>query len=226
MSHGSGIDLTRFPFREVPDIGEEPVRLVSAGRLVEKKGLMHAVEAVAEVNSDTRRVVYSIIGDGPERERLAARACELGAQDSIEILGWKTHAEISEILTRAHIFMAPCQTASNGNQDAPVNTLKEAMATGLPVIATEHGGIPELVEHGKSGLLVPERDTPALTAALREMLDMPERWSAMAHAGRAAVERLYDTNRLNDELVALYEGLLDQPPPSSVMPTPVTGLET
>ena len=225
VSHGSGIDLARFPFRDVPEVGDGPVRLVSAGRLVEKKGLMHAVEAVAEVNRDARRVVYSIIGDGPERERLAARARELGAEDSIEILGWKTHAEISKILTGAHLFMAPCQTASNGNQDAPVNTLKEAMATGLPVIATRHGGIPELVEHGQSGLLVPERDTLALTAALREMLAMPERWSAMARAGRAAVERLYDTQRLNDELVALYAGLLDHQPPSSVVPISAAGVE-
>lgn len=207
-AHGSGIDLSMFPFRALPPVGNGPVRLISAGRLVEKKGLITAIRAVAHVLRSGKDVHYEIIGDGPERPRLEALAAELGVADHVTFHGWRTHTEISETLSRAHVFLAPCQTAADGNQDAPVNTLKEAMAIGLPVIASRHGGIPELVEDGVSGFLVPERDAECLTRAIARMIDTPETWGSIAKAGRAAVERLYDMERLNDELVAIYQGLL------------------
>jgi colanic acid/amylovoran biosynthesis glycosyltransferase len=206
-AHGSGIDLSMFPFRALPPVGNGPVRLISAGRLVEKKGLITAIRAVANVLRSGKDVQYEIIGDGPERARLEALAIELGVADHVTFHGWRTHTEISELLAGAHVFLAPCQTAADGNQDAPVNTLKEAMAIGLPVIASRHGGIPELVEDGVSGFLVPERDADALTKAIARMIAMPETWDSIAKAGRAAVERLYDMERLNDELVALYQAL-------------------
>lgn len=219
--HGSGIDLSSFPFRPIPPIRNNVVQLISAGRLVEKKGLVHAIRAVAAINRSGKRVHYRIIGDGPERERLVAVIDELGIWESVELLGWRTHSEIARLLADAHIFLAPCQTADNGNQDAPVNTLKEAMAIGMPVVATRHGGIPELVEDGVSGLLVPERDVAALVGALEGLLATPSLWDAMAAAGRDAVERLYAMDRLNDELAAIYEDLHTQPPASGSQ-TPLT----
>lgn len=207
-AHGSGIDLSAFPFRPIPPVSNGVVDLISAGRLVEKKGLSYALMAVARLVRMGRSVHYSIIGDGPERERLQVLANELGISDHVTFHGWQTHSEISALLGKAHIFLAPCQTAADGNQDAPVNTLKEAMAIGLPVIASRHGGIPELVEDGVSGALVPERDAEALAAAIDQMLQSPENWSTIADEGRAAVERLYDMNRLNDDLAHLYQGLI------------------
>ncbi|MEL6267874.1 MAG: glycosyltransferase [Pseudomonadota bacterium] len=166
------------------------------------------MRAVGRLTAGGRRVRYRIIGDGPERARLEALIAELGLGESVQLLGWRTHTEMARLLASAHIFVAPCQTAADGNQDAPVNTLKEAMATGLPVVATRHGGIPELVEHGVSGWLTPERDAPALAAALDRLLEDPDGWPTMAVAGRAAVERLYAMDRLNDELAALYRRLV------------------
>lgn len=207
--HGSGLDLARFPFRAPRAQDGGPVRLISAGRLVEKKGFLHAVEAVARLNRERLRATYAIVGDGPERARLEARIAELGAGDAVRLLGWRDHAELSGLLADSDLFLAPCQTAADGNADAPVNTLKEAMATGLPVLATRHGGIPELVEDGASGLLVPERDPDALHGALESLIARRAHWPAMARAGRAAVERLYDARRLNDELVRLYGEIVD-----------------
>lgn len=215
-SHGSGIDLSAFPYRGVTRAEGGRTELISAGRLVEKKGLGHAIQAVAQLVRKGRRVHYTIIGDGPERPRLEALAVELGVAEQVTFLGWRTHTEISQLLAQAHLFLAPCQTAANGNQDAPVNTLKEAMAIGLPVIASRHGGIPELVEHGVSGTLVPERDAAALAAAIDQMLAAPNTWPSIARAGRASVERLYDMNQLNDELVVLYQSLASRPSPQRV----------
>jgi colanic acid/amylovoran biosynthesis glycosyltransferase len=86
-----------------------------------------------------------------------------------------------------------------------VNTLKEAMAMGLPVISTLHGGIPELVKDGISGFLVPERDVDAIAQRLIYLIEHPEIWPQMGKAGRAYVETHYNLNDLNDELVRIYQ---------------------
>lgn len=213
-AHGSGINLSAFPFRPIPPVIDGCVDLISAGRLVEKKGLCYALQAVARLVRMGRNVHYSIIGDGPERARLEALAAELGIADHVTFHGWRTHTEISALLAKAHIFLAPCQTAADGNQDAPVNTLKEAMAIGLPVIASRHGGIPELVQDGVSGSLVPERNAEALATAIDRMLANPDDWHNIVREGRAAVEKLYDMERLNDDLELLYQDLIsaDQTP--------------
>lgn len=83
------------------------------------------------------------------------------------------------------------------------------MALGLPVISTLHGGIPELVEDGVSGFLVKERDVDSLVDRLSYLVDHPETWSKMGSEGRACIEKNYDMNKLNDQLVGLYEETLN-----------------
>lgn len=165
---------------------------------------------------DNPNLEYNIIGDGPLRQNLEQLIQELNATHIVKLLGQKQEQEIIEILNKSHIFVAPSITASDGNQDAPINVLKEAMAMGLPVISTYHGGIPELVEDGISGFLVPERDANALAEKLGYLIEHPEIWHEMGRAGHAYVEKHYDTNKLNDQLVEIYYELLnsrrDQPP--------------
>ena len=126
-------------------------------------------------------------------------------QELVDENNKKNQQEIIEILDKSQIFVAPSVTASDGNQDAPINVLKEAMAMGLPVVSTYHGGIPELVEDGISGFLVPERDVDALAEKLGYLIEHPEIWPQMGKAGRAYVEKNYDINRLNDRLVEIYQ---------------------
>ena len=207
--HGSGLDYSRFPFkvRQFPEDGV--VRIATTGRLVEKKGIEYAIRGVAQVLRKYPKLEYTIIGEGllrPDFERLIR---SLGVEGSIKLIGKRSQAELIEVLAETHLFVAPSVTAADGNQDAPVNVLKEAMAMGLPVISTLHGGIPELVEDGVSGYLVPERDADAIAARLIDLIEHPERWSAMGQAGRTFVEQHYDLDQLNDALVSLYQSLLD-----------------
>ncbi len=136
----------------------------------------------------------------------------------VKLHGWKNQKEIIEILDVCHIFIAPSVTGVDGNQDAPVNTLKEAMAMGLPVISTFHGGIPELVEDGKSGFLVPEKDADAIASKLTYLLEHPETWKQMGKIGRSRVEEKYDMNKLNDELVEVYQKVVDSQLPQPKLP--------
>ena len=206
--NGSGLDCQKFTYqpRHFPDDGL--IRLVTTGRLVEKKGIEYGIRAVAELIHDYSHLEYQIIGDGCLRDELQQLIIELGVADKIHLLGWQPQPEIISILDRSQIFIAPCVTAKDGNQDAPVNTLKEAMAMGLPVVSTVHGGIPELVEDGVSGYLVPERDGSAIAEKLHFLINNPDLWQEMGWAGRKFVEQNYDMNRLNDELEQIYARLV------------------
>jgi colanic acid/amylovoran biosynthesis glycosyltransferase len=119
-------------------------------------------------------------------------------------LGALPHQEIVRVCRESHVLVAPSVTASGGDVEGIPNALKEAMALGLPVVATRHGGIAELVDDGVSGFLVPERNPAALAERLGFLLDHPERWEAMGRAGRAKVEAEFDAEPLNDRLVELY----------------------
>lgn len=206
--HGSGLDCSKFVFTPRSLHPGDRVRIATTGRFVEKKGIEYSIRAVAKLAKLNQNIEYNVIGDGPLKKDFQQLIQELDVSDTVKLLGWKQQQEIIEILNNSHIFIAPSVTAKDGNQDAPVNTLKEAMAMGLPVISTVHGGIPELVEDGISGFLVPERDADAIAEKLSYLVSHPQVWADMGRAGRAYVEQHYDTNKLNDELVEIYQQLL------------------
>lgn len=216
LVHRSGIDCTRFAMAPRKRSARRSLRLTSTGRLVEKKGFEYAIRAVARLHRSYPDLRYSIIGDGPLRNRLEALIRELRLEAHVRLLGQRSQHEILDILRRSDVFIAPSITAADGNQDAPVNTLKEAMAIGVPVIATAHGGIPELVEHGRTGLLVPEKSVVELADTLARLLAERGRGKAMVAAARARIEHEYDLSVLNTRLLGIYAdlvtGVLQAPP--------------
>jgi colanic acid/amylovoran biosynthesis glycosyltransferase len=125
--------------------------------------------------------------------------------------GAQSHDKIIAILRGMHILLTPSVTAPNGDQEGIPNVLKEAMAMGMPVVSTRHSGIPELVEDGVSGYLAAEGDAEALAQELARMIAHPERWGAMGKAGRQRVESEFNSQRLNDRLVTLYQNLRNGP---------------
>ena len=210
MVHRSGVDCFKFGFapRYPPPDGR--VRIAMVGRLVEKKGAEFAIRAIAKVATSNKSVEFNLIGDGPLRKDLEGLVEELKVGNVVKLLGWKDQGEVIEVLKDSHIFVAPSVTARDGDQDAPNNVLKEAMATGLPVVSTRHGGIPELVEDGHTGLLVPERDVGALADKLGHLIENPKLWPRMGMAARKCVEDRYNLDRLNDELVETYRRLVTE----------------
>ncbi|NKB18002.1 MAG: colanic acid biosynthesis glycosyltransferase WcaL [Pseudanabaena sp. CRU_2_10] len=225
--HGSGLDCRQFAYKTRYLSADGIVRIATTGRLVEKKGIEYCIRAIAQIAPKHTNIEFNIIGDGPLKADFEQLIQALNVGDRVKLLGWKQHQEIAEILDNCHLFLAPSVTAADGNQDAPVNTLKEAMAMGLPVISTIHGGIPELVEDGVSGFLVQERDSDAIAQKLDFLIEHPELWEAMGRAGRQRVEAMYDKEKLNDELVQIYQSLLHpefskpQSRVSQVSPAPI-----
>jgi colanic acid/amylovoran biosynthesis glycosyltransferase len=207
--HHSGIECARFKYLERKRANGEATSIVMVGRLVEKKGIGYGIQAIARVIASGRALSCTIIGTGPLREELERLIRELGIDAHVRMIGSKSHGEVIQVLAQSHILMAPSVTAADGDEEGIPNTLKEAMAMGLPVIGTVHAGIPELVENGVSGFLVPEHDVTALADRLMYLVDHPETWAAMGRAGRRRIEAEFDTDRLNDELLVLYKGMLE-----------------
>lgn len=207
--HRSGIACDRFVYRHPTVPTERPLQLITVGRLVEKKGIPYAIQAVAGLVAKGIEVEYRIIGEGPEKDKCLQIIESHGLQNVVRWLGKLPQREIISHLRESDIFIASNTTSSRGDQDAPINTLKEAMATGLPVIATAHGGIPELVEDRVSGFLVPERDPTALQERIEWLLSNPDAWVDLAKAGRRMVEQQYNLETWNNLLVQRYLETLD-----------------
>lgn len=195
------IDVDAYSYRQ-REATEGATKLITVARLVEKKGIEYAVDAVAQL--DDYAVEFKIVGDGPRRERIEEKIREHDLQDVVEILGYVDHERVKDLLYESDLFVLPSVTASSGDREGTPTVLLEAQAIGLPVISTHHAGIPEIVDDGDSGLLVPERDSEALAAALRECLECPERWAEMGSAGRKLVRERHSPDNLVESLEFVY----------------------
>ncbi|XVX20048.1 glycosyltransferase family 4 protein [Actinomycetota bacterium] len=188
-----------------PDAGRP--RIVSVGRLVEKKGLGDLVDAVATLLRDGHEVELHIAGDGPLRGALIAQVCERGIAAHVHFHGPMPQHEVMSLLATATAFAAPCVVASDGDRDGLPTVLLEAMSMGVPVVATPVAGIPEAVEHGVTGLLVGERDVAALSSALARIVTDDALAQRLSKAGRARIEERFDVADQARRLRDLTEGL-------------------
>ncbi len=168
------IPLDNFPatVRTVPEDGAW--RLVQASRLIPKKGLFTTLEAVQMLVEDFPKLKFTLCGTGPEEAAVRARCKVLGIEKHVDIKGWLSQAELAAEYQRSHIFLHPSETTDSNDQEGIPNSMLEAMATGLPVVATYHGGIPEAVSDGQDGFLVPERSPQQLAGSLRWLITHPE----------------------------------------------------
>lgn len=206
---GSPLDATRFcPPRNRRPYRQRSLDVVAVGRLVAKKGFATAIEAVEIAKKRGLDLHLTILGDGPLRQELQQQIDHASLQQSVTLKGRATQAEIVAALHRADIAVAPSVRDTTGNEDAPLNTLKEAMATGLPVVATRHGGIPELVKHRENGLLVEEYDAAGLADAMVDLASRPQDWAAMGNAGRGRTLAMYERGTVCDRTLAAYRSAL------------------
>lgn len=202
--HRMGIDCQAFTFIPRHLQQGQPVQIVSVARLVEKKGIEYGIRAIAQLKQQQPNIQYTIIGDGDLQDPLQTLIRELQVTDIVHLLGWRQQTEIIAILNDAHILLAPSVTGQKGDQEGIPVALMEAMAMGLPVVSTQYSGIPELVENGVSGYLVPERDCDAIAHQLNELIEHPQRWQQMGQAGRSAVESHYNVHQLTEKLSEFY----------------------
>jgi len=199
----NGLDLQQFS----PN-GTQPESLpvvLAVGRLVEKKGFDVLVRACAILKSQRVRFRCRIVGAGAMERPLRALITELNLEDLIELPGPMPREALISFYRRSSVLVAPCVIGSDGNRDGLPTVLIEAMALGVPVISTDVTGIPELVQHEKTGRLIAQNDPVELAGAIRTSFEQRTHSMEMARDGRRLVERRFDLRCNVTDLRALLE---------------------
>ena len=201
-----GIDLP--PARERAPTVHSPPRVLSIGRLVEKKGHAHGIRAIAEVAKRYPEIEYHIVGDGPLRDSLGALARDLGLERNVVFRGLGDADDVSAALEWTDVLLTPSVTASNGDSEGMVVANMEAMARQIPVVSTRHASIPELIEEGVSGLLCDEGDVTCLSEALISVIDDCELREKLGRGGRAKIAAKHDRRKADLRLLEIYDRVL------------------
>lgn len=203
-----GIDLKLFAF----DLARPPAppwNILSVGRMVPKKGyddLLEALKLLEKTGLDFR---FTHIGSGESAPLIQGMIRDLGLQNRVKLLGTLPHREVLAHYKNAHCFALACKVASNGDRDGIPNVLIEAMATGLPVIATKVSAIPELVEDGFTGLLTEPGNPAAMAEGIREILSRPANSAERVKHARTKVEKEFDNRRCVTRLHALFKSAIE-----------------
>lgn len=204
--HRSGIDLSRFVYNPGRKRGKY-FQLITVGRLIEKKGVRFTILAVSQLLKNGIDVELTIIGDGPLMKQLKKLAEFENCKARIHFFGSKTSDEIRRYLTDANCFICSSITANDGSMEGIPNTIKESMAVGTPVIATNHSGIPELVSHLETGFLVSEGNSKEIFEGVLFMMNHEETVARIVDRSRRLIQDSYDARFLNDVLFRDYRKL-------------------
>jgi glycosyltransferase involved in cell wall biosynthesis len=200
----NGIDPEEFP-EQAPLPERARPRVVSVGRLIEFKGHHFLIDACAELRRRGRELDCTIVGDGPWRERLAARVRERGLEGAVQLAGLRSQDEVKRLLLGSDVFALASVVDEKGACDVLPTVILEAMACGLPVVSTTLAGVPELVEPGATGLLAEPGDAVGLADALERLLASRELRRSFGEAGRKRLEERFASAR---SAPALHERFL------------------
>lgn len=204
-----GFDADKFKFSKKTLGVNQSIKLLTIGRLVEKKGHKYALIAIAKVYKKFKNIHYTIAGNGPLHSELEAQANFLGINQIVEFAGNINQYQANNLYKQSHIFILPSITSNNSDREGQALVLQEAQACGLPVLATRHNGIPEGVIEGKSAFLVREKDADALAEKLEYLITNPQLWQQMGQAGRDFVEQSFTSKVLNQQLIDLYAKIIE-----------------
>ncbi|MGZ8725984.1 MAG: glycosyltransferase family 4 protein [Aeromicrobium sp.] len=199
-----GVELTRFSPDDSADRGDSGARLISVGRLVEKKGYPDLLHACALLARNGVRFSLVIYGDGPMRAQLEQLRDEQGLAGVVEFAGEHDSSVIVNALRSADVFVLTSFVTDDGDRDGVPNVVVEAMACGLPVIATAVGGIPEAVRHRSNGLLAEPHDVPTIASHLAELLGDTDTRRRFGKEARRTVELGFDVDAAARELSEVF----------------------
>jgi colanic acid/amylovoran biosynthesis glycosyltransferase len=198
-----GIDTGRFA-ADRPKPGGRPRKqtIMTMGNLVEQKGITYLIEALSDPAIKEKGYHTVVIGDGPLKEGLMRQASSLGVE--AEFVGAVDNREVMRFYREADVFVLPSVTCTDGHMDGIPVVLMEAMACGVPVISTRLSGIPELVEDGKSGILVPEKDARGLAGAIERLLSNTDMARRFSEQGRKKVVAEFDIRDVARRLMEMF----------------------
>ena len=200
----TGIPLSTFHYMHRSRPEKEAWQLLQACRLIEKKGLHSTLHAFAAFSANHQHARLTIAGDGPLRDSLEQLAIRLNVAERVFFTGFVDQSTLLTLFQSSHFFLHPSEEPADGDREGIPNSLLEAMATGLPCIATSHGGIPEAVTHMKSGILVSESNHEAMNHWLERLADDDALRESLGRGAAAAIEENFDLRGQVTKLEAVY----------------------
>lgn len=218
MVHHLGVEVDRIHYQPRTWSREEPLRILMAASFIEKKGFPYGLEALGILQHEIPLEI-TIIGDASqsnpknrriqsqiEKEKILTTIDKYQLRGKVRLLGYQPYPVFFEEAFKHHIFLSPSITANDGDTEggAPVSIIEMA-ATGMPIVSTTHCDIPEVIKHGITGLLAPERDVAGLVNHLRWYVNHPTQWIEILDAGRKHIEAEYDARIQGQKLAAIYQ---------------------
>lgn len=208
LVHHIGTDIETFAGAARNASRSKGCRVLHVARLVEKKGTAHLLSAFHMAMRAGFRGDLMIIGEGPLRPALERQVAALGLGESVRFLGAQPYSVVKEHMAAASILALPSVTARSGDAEGLGMVLLEAAASGAAIIGTRHGGIPEVIRHEETGLLVGERDEVALAGALRRLHDYPELRAQLGAGALAHVRDCFHLQRQSEHLEGVFQSLI------------------
>jgi len=199
-----GIDLKDFPLRvRLPRLTtDQNYQLLGIGRFVEKKGFIHLIEAARLLRDRGVRFELTLVGDGPLFDRLRERASQLDLDDQVVFPGRQSFAEVRRAIAEACVLIVPSVTSRTGEKEGLPVVIMEAMATGVPVVASSHSGIPEIIRPNETGYLTPEGDAHRIADAIAAVLEREP--TELISNARRLIESEFDIARVAKQLRDLF----------------------
>lgn len=196
----NGLNLAEFGHAE---FSSDPPLIIAIGRLIAKKGFAHLIRACALLVERGRSFRCEIFGEGPLEKELSVQIEEVGLQNRIELPGPKPQHEVRAHLAIANVFVMPSVPEADGGMDNLPTVIMEAMATGLPVVSTKIGGIPEMVVDNETGFLVQPEDALALAGAIERVTNERSLGQRLGQAGYERAQRLFSIEKNVRDFCAL-----------------------
>lgn len=201
-----GIDYNKFKPKVRKIKGDEKINIFSVGRFVEKKGFIYLIEALRKIREENIDFVCNIVGDGPLYMEIAQKIKEYNLKENVKLIGAVGSSEVRDYLKNSDIFVLPCIQAKNGDMDGIPVSLMEAMAFEIPVISTNLSGIPELIEHEVSGLIVEPKNYKQLKQAIMKLIESE---SLRKQYGQNARIKIINEYSLEDNIKILVNKFID-----------------
>jgi len=192
----NGVDIKKF--KSLTKKRTDNIKIIYVGRLIRRKGLKYLIQSIPKVIQNKNIVKFIIVGDGPIRKKLETIAKKLRIEHVVDFQGFVSEEKLLKLYNKADIFVLPSLFEGFGN------VITEAMASGLPVIATKVGAISEIVIDGKTGFLVPSKDSTALADAITKLIFDTKLRRKMGKAGRKRAETFYSWNKIVEEYLVVY----------------------
>lgn len=200
-----GIDLSRWKFFENAYSREDTLQLLTVGRFHPDKGHIYALKAVQNLKRMGIKVHYTIAGNGPYKNTISNEIQSLAIGDNVTVLEKVSDAELRRLYKNSHVFILPSLKAKDGfHEETQAVVIQEAQASGVLVIATKAGGIPECVDNGKSAFLVNDRSSDEITEQLLELIERADDWHEIRLAARDWVEKKFCSKIIGQKMNDSY----------------------